>query len=278
MAMPGTVLLLAVVAAGSVALLLSGCGGDGPRAPQHAMDRVIGSADTLLVSDLLVSTEFGEIRIRSNCAGTVCGFSGPGPKAEDVSLSDLTDRSGADWPAASKKPRGIPLAREVSFGTADGLAGAGDAWAGWLDHSLFIVGHASFADAGHGSDRLAVSFSVGDATGPDPVRGSATWSGVMVGVDMAGSRFGTVRGDADITIGDFAARKLDVAFTGIRDVDTGRRRNDMRWHDVSMSGGGFAAGTDGNSINGRFYGPGHGEAGGIFERDQVVGAFGAKRR
>ena len=276
--MPGTAPLLAVAAAGSVALLLSGCGGDGPPAPQHAMDRVIASADTLLVSDLLVSTGLGEFRIRSDCAGTDCTFRGPGLEAEDVSLSDLTDRSGDDWPAAAETSRGIPLAREVSFGTADGLAGAGDAWAGWLGHSLFIVGHASLADAGYGSDRLAVSVSVGDATGHDPVRGSASWEGVMVGVDMAPSRFGTVRGDADITIGDFAAPKLDVAFTRIRDVDTGRRRNDMRWHDVPMSGGGFEAGSDGNSIEGRFYGPGHGEAGGIFERDQVVGAFGAKRR
>ena len=92
------------------------------------------------------------------------------------------------------------------------------------------------------------------------------------------SRFNTIRGDADLTIADLAAPSLDVAFTGIRDTDAGGQRADMIWTGIPLTGGSFDSGFDGNSIQGKFYGPNHQEVGGIFERDKVIGAFGAKRQ
>ncbi|MXX88867.1 MAG: transferrin-binding protein-like solute binding protein [Boseongicola sp. SB0677_bin_26] len=102
----------------------------------------------------------------------------------------------------------------------------------------------------------------------------------MVGVDASAPAFGfrSVRGDAGLTIRDFAHPRLDVAFTNIEDVDAGWQLDDMRWDNVPMVRGGFRYGTDGNSVEGKFFGPDHEEAGGIFERDQVIGAFSAKRR
>ena len=61
-------------------------------------------------------------------------------------------------------------------------------------------------------------------------------------------------------------------------LDTGDQRSDMVWKDVPITDGGFGTGSDGDSIQGNFYGPNHQEIGGIFERDQVIGAFGAKRQ
>ena len=154
-----------------------------------------------------------------------------------------------------------------------------DVYGGWLEHNWFFVAGITTTDETVGVVSAPFSMSVGDATGSNPVRGSATWSGVMSGVDVSVSYYlNHIRGDADLTIADFADPKLDVAFTNIRDVDASRQRPDMTWDDVPMTSGGFASGSDGNSIQGKFYGPGHGEAGGIFERDQVIGAFGAKRQ
>ena len=44
------------------------------------------------------------------------------------------------------------------------------------------------------------------------------------------------------------------------------------------SGGAFKRGQAGARIHRNFFGPGHGEAAGIFEHSQMVGAFGAKRQ
>ena len=275
------------IAAACAALLLAGCGGivvgdgvvGGGKPPQHAIDRVARSADSLLLSDLLVSSDLVDIRVQSRCNGTRCTLEAPNLDAVEVSLSDLTDDSVGAWPEAEETHQGVSLASEAGVGMVDGSIAAGDVWAGWLDHNVFLVGHAEFGGTGLGTVRIPLSMSFGDATSRNPVHGSATWSGVMVGVDTSATRFNTVRGDADLTIRSFADPRLDVAFTRIRDVDLpGRRLSDMHWRDVPMSGGGFETASGGSSIQGRFYGPNHGEAGGIFERDEVIGAFGAKRR
>ena len=86
-----------------------------------------------------------------------------------------------------------------------------------------------------------------------------------------------IRGDADLTIADFTNPTVGVAFSDIRDLDTEGSRGDMTWSGISLTNGSFGTGTDGDSVEGRFHGPNHEEVGGIFERAQVLGAFGAKR-
>ena len=49
------------------------------------------------------------------------------------------------------------------------------------------------------------------------------------------------------------------------------------WDDITVTGGAFAIGSGMNQIQGEFYGPNHEEVGGVFERNDVVGAFGAQR-
>lgn len=97
-----------------------------------------------------------------------------------------------------------------------------------------------------------------------------------MGADI-GSNFSTfgnvIHGDAEVTV-NFDDTDVDVAFTDLIDLDTGRSRDDLRWTNLRMSSGRFRNGDD---IVGRFYGPNHEEVGGFFERDEILGAFGAKR-
>ena len=80
-----------------------------------------------------------------------------------------------------------------------------------------------------------------------------------------------------IEIDDFARPDVDIALTGIEDAG-GRARADIRWEDIPVDQGAFEARDDvTGSIEGRFYGRSHGEVGGIFERDRLIGAFGAAR-
>ena len=50
----------------------------------------------------------------------------------------------------------------------------------------------------------------------------------------------------------------------------------MNWTGIAVTGGAFAAASSG-TIEGRFYGPDHEEVGGVFERNEILGAFGAAR-
>ena len=85
-----------------------------------------------------------------------------------------------------------------------------------------------------------------------------------------------IDGDAVIEIDDFSRPDVDVALTGIGDAG-GRPRADLHWEDIPLSQGRFQTRDMAGSIEGRFYGSDHGEVGGIFERDRLMGAFGASR-
>lgn len=272
----------AIAAAPALALLAAGCGGGSPTVERHPIDRIVGSADTLLMSDMVISTDRGDIRIESRCSGTSCTLSVLGVEAGDASVAGLTKGSEDAWPAATETYRGVSLTREAGFGVVGEAISGGSAWGAWLEHGAFLVGHTTYVDDELGNVIIPLAVSFGDATGtnPAPVAGSATWSGVMMGTDMgaAASRPREIRGDADITIAELANPGVEVAFTNIRDLGTGDARDDMTWSGIPLAGGRFGTGSAGDAIAGAFHGPDHRELGGVFERDRVFGAFGARRR
>lgn len=51
----------------------------------------------------------------------------------------------------------------------------------------------------------------------------------------------------------------------------------MTWGGLAVTNGMFGTGSQEDSIQDQFYGPNHEEVGGIFEHDQIIGAFGAVR-
>lgn len=110
---------------------------------------------------------------------------------------------------------------------------------------------------------------VGGIVHPNSIpTGTATWTGDMVGLDTNNR---TVRGGASITLADFGNPRVDVLLTP-------QARAAMQWRGLALVSGRFAddrAATD--YIKGEFYGPNAEEAGGVFERNGIVGAFGAEQ-
>ena len=133
----------------------------------------------------------------------------------------------------------------------------------WLDDSVF----------GLADGAVAVSFGAWPATNPAGI-GGGVWKGPVVGLERASGQ--RVEGSAELRIGDFASPEVDIAFTGMTD-SAGAARSDMRWDDIPVARGAFRSSGATGSIEGRFYGAGQGEAGGVFERNGIVGAFGAQR-
>ena len=179
---------------------------------------------------------------------------------------------------------------------------------GWLDYTHFNVTLTRWCRVGEPgcaetddtddfdplyADGGVLGFMAGRYSGTTPAgAGSATWTGVMVGMEDPASaslrreRPDVFLGDARITIDDLAAPDVDVSFTNVHNVTEGTRHRDMGWEDLRVEDGLFGTvAREGNGegegydyLVGMFTGPRHGEVGGEFRGDGIAGAFGAKRR
>ena len=135
----------------------------------------------------------------------------------------------------------------------------------WVDRTAFYVLS--------GDDMMAsVSWAPHfPGTNPKRLDGGARWSGRMVGKDMLSGQI--VTGSAVLELDGFFASRVDVSFTRIR--GSGVVFEDMAWEDLPVIDGAFV--SDDGSLEGRFYGDRHQEAGGVFERQSITGAFGVSR-
>lgn len=99
-------------------------------------------------------------------------------------------------------------------------------------------------------------------------QGSATWNGDMVGLD---SNNRLVQGGAALTIADLSNPRVDVRLTP-------QSRPAMAWNGLPVVDGGFSQKqSTSDYIKGEFYGRQAEEAGGVFERNGIIGAFGVNR-
>ena len=124
------------------------------------------------------------------------------------------------------------------------------------------------------STGVAVSFGAWSGTNPAGIVGGV-WTGAVAGLDEA--RRQRVEGVAELRVEDFTRLEADIALTGLADA-SGAARADMRWEDVPIMPGGFQADGGDGWIEGRFWGSDYEEAGGVFRRNGITGAFGAKRQ
>ena len=244
---------------------------------RRSVERLAAAANSLLVGDLLVfATNGPPIRGETSCSGDRCssGFLG---SALNLLLSDELGIRGPSAYQAVAEHRGVLLAQGRGKGDIAGTAADYSGYGGWLDHSFFVVEFNRITDGILDNTPFNYGYSIGDAPGTNPVAagGSGTWSGVMVGADVSATaaRGDRIQGEATLTIGSFANPAVDVAFRKIYNLDDRSALPDMTWTGIAVTAGAFAA----TSIEGRFYGPDHEEVGGVFERNQVLGAFGATR-
>ena len=145
--------------------------------------------------------------------------------------------------------------------------------AGWLEESAFSL--SVLAIDKFLGPRTLFSFSVGSPSRTNPVSGSATWEGGMLGVSVPTHTIGDLYGgDATVTV-DLDDATANVLFDNI--LENGDvPYPDLAWNDVPLAGGTFRRDTrevggsillpelEGSLIEGRFYGATHGEVGGIF--------------
>ena len=253
------------------------------------------AADSLLASDVLVKGL--PLRAPATCgasASDTCrlDLTGLVPLAElagvaiedpnpTISAGDLDYEDGDPDTGyqAIATYRGVSLGQGRGSSELVGLHFDRYGYGGWLDSSYFVVESAAIGgDTPLGN--IGVGYSVGAEAGSNPTgTGRVTWTGVMVGTDVSATSAlnNRAQGDAEITIEDLADPQVDVSFANITDLATGDSHDDLSWSGIPLMEGRFTSGSAGASIDGKFYGSDHAEVGGVFERNDVVGAFGATR-
>ena len=308
---PGVSSFAAVVA---LALALSGCGGGGTVSTVDNWQRFEAGNPTLRMSGAQIRSAFDS---RSRRASHELTWVLASVGGEESIVVEVSPHEHEDWlklPPGSTisfapvlKHDGVSIAklkgRNISKDEHDGKTYLIDTviYGGWLDHTTFGVGLSGGCEVDEpgcsgtspvytgGIAYSFMPFGVYPGTTP-PGMGSATWTGVMVGVESP--RFenevaalawknewppDVYLGDARIMIEDLAAPDVDVSFTNIHNVTEGTRHRDMRWDGLSVENGLFGGGDSDEHIAGMFTGPRHQEVGGEFRRDGIAGGFGAKR-
>lgn len=245
------------------------------------------SAGGVLVSDILAYRGTGNlVRIPGTCSGLSCTFTFDGESA--------TVNFGVPDPdAGTSESQLVMVHNGVKLGQTRRRDGKGTAdqdefivYGGWLTYSAFEVG--VFADPSFASSQVsaAMTLSYGDDTRSNPSESAgmtATWTGVMAGVDMsAANRENFIHGEAMATV-DFVNSDMDLTFENLVDLNDADRNSALNgmnwtWENLSLTDGAFQSGSDTDQVEGQFYGPNHEEVGGTFERNQVLGAFVAKRQ
>ena len=252
-------------AALAAAFILASCGGGGRDAGPPVGDAL--SFETIVVGDVLFAAQERLYRSESSCFGSTCTVTYL-DESVTVDLHDIAPSASTTTVADRQTRNGVQTGRLT---TSDGETRF-DALGVWGDYNAATTGAGTISLQG-ADIRFVVPTSVGYGSAANPVSGGASWAGVMTGVKFGSSGLGAeVAGNAAMTV-DLGGAALDLEFTNIAELMSGAGVGDISWQDVPMQEGSFS--DDG--LDGRFYGPNHEEAGGVFERDGVVGAFSLKR-
>ena len=244
---------------------------------------IFGRSDSLFLSTMHGETGNAEIpsfRLLTECGGSRCTLTEPlSGTVDTIELVNTPVRQGAAIAIGSK--HGITLMSESSTHTGADLASLG----AWMEHGSFgILNERQTGE--EGTIDVLYGIAMGELAGTAPA-GSATWLGLVVGTPITGDGRGErLVGDAALTYdvpsgGDGSGPSLDVAFGGIKNIDQGTAHmvETVIFSNLALGPDGtFATGQSGARIQGGFFGPGHGEAAGVFEQSGIVGAFGAKRQ
>ena len=225
-------------------------------------------------------------RTRRNCRGRMT-----------CTLTDQSEGSEpSDFPMREKftetlKQRAILTKNGITLIVGEGVeASEADTleYGAWMEHGGFLV-FTNFEDTIQidGEDTLTTlrgARAAGDSTGGRP-SSNATWAGIMVGTPTRGnSRDNILQGDVTLTYTSLDT-EIDAEFTNIKDLKRKESHSvsEVRFDNVSVGAdGNYAQGTEsspGNDfIQGWFFGDDHAETGGAFEKQGIIGAFGAKKQ
>ena len=282
-----------ILAISLVAVLALGCGGGGGGSGMPQQPDMMPDADKLtrlnhdallLMSDMYLygrdqQGKAADFTIDTTCSPDGCVTSNAqlmflerfvigdfvnadDPISDDFQFAGIGSRNGVELYRSSQT---IPL--------GDGEVDV-EGYGAWMGHNIFgaFVGETTIRGIYF---EMGFGMSAGNKSRSLPAT-SATYEGVMLGVDSSGANRGEhVEGNALLefraSVGD---ARMDVSFTNIRGRSAGGSYEDIEWLNRRVENDGI---FDWGTINGSFYGPNHEEVGGTFSTGDLMGAYGARK-
>ena len=245
------------------------------------------AADTLDISNFVGTTGVDITCASKSCTGTI-----PNVNMLTFSLTDIEDLSLVDGDMnlvgfdssteAVMVDRGVTLIQsQAAAGQNDGTHLTFQTYGGWLTDSVFGVELLNVTENDTTTPRYA-SFSFGNDSGTNPsiLTSSpengvdAYWRGVVVGRSTESGNL--IQGDLLISMFSDNSNISNITFSSMKNLNTGADLDSIIWRDISMTNGNFRVADE--SIEGTFYGVGHTEVGGTFNRNSIIGSFGGARR
>ena len=239
--------------------------------------------------------------VDTNCSGKMCTVSIPdiGMLTFSISTNSIYDISlignGAfdDIEGYNIQHQSAMTVHEIPLVQGAGAARQSDgtmfefqSMAGWTDGGVFGINRINVTENSN-TVSYAIPFAFGDASGENPAgTDNATYNGVLISYRPKSFTPQYFQGDATITV-NFTDMDVDVSFTGttmtsgLVNPNAANSVDAVTIENIPLVDGSFTnRGVDGATqiVDGKFYGSDSNEVGGIFENDDVVGAFGATRQ
>ena len=171
---------------------------------------------------------------------------------------------------------GIPVVQFHAPEDAPALFTGAYGYGGWLGERGFAVYSARAAGVDAQTYMLAEEDDMSEGA-PGAVDGfSATWNGVMVGVDTMVDGDGGVLGDAQLDLhSGMGGATVGVEFSNVAGINNDMEYDDHGWTGISLTGSSFEDTSDeGGSVKGQFYGDHHENVIGDFRLRQSHGGLG----
>ena len=238
------------------------------------------AADTFEFSNFV-----GTSGVDMTCRNPFCSGNVPYVGALTFSLSGIKDFSlvdDTDLIGFNSKSQVVMEHNEVTIIQSQAAARQDDGthltfqtYGGWITDSAFGVELLDVTEGAITINRFA-SFSFGNASGSNPTADLVQYVGAMTGVDTRTDEL--IQGDAIASFKIKNPNILDsVIFQSIANLNGGSVVNFMDFRDIPLANDGTFESSNGD-IKGTFYGTDHEGIGGIFDKDNILGAFGAIRR
>ena len=237
-----------------------------------SMEFLTQNADSLFLSSLSVQTsnsEYSDIVVEPSCLSlTACAYLHDGQGINQVtSVESIVENLDSE---------SAHVLTEKSY-NKDSIYGniEGKTLSTRIGHSVFWSG----IEISTYGDREIVKKHAGAFGDRTPWRGalSGVWNGLMTGVSEDSDGF--LKGDAKLTysVSD-SGGILDAEFSDIQDfeTETDHSVSSVEFNDISVSFyGSFKQGSNGDNIQGAFYGDYAEAISGTFEKEGIFAAYGA---
>ena len=248
-----------------------------PTEIQAAFQMEAMDADTLVNSDAFVRNMSFSNGANISAGGNIALDDFTFRSSLENIRMEIADRFNLEGVSSQYTPvmdhRGVMLAQYQAAGrTDDNDVLEYQSYGGWLTNSAFSVDVLTI-DHGSREDSILIGISYGDATGSRPTA-TVSYAGAIVGIHKNDG--GIYHGLLSIDVSTFS-NTASISFTGIVNINDGNELDEMLWGIPIATDGTFTS-TTGGDIDGAFYGTGHTEVGGTFNRNGIIGAFGGTRQ